>query len=93
MKRVHLLITGSVQGVFYRASARDEAASRGLSGWVRNRRDGAVEAVAEGPAGALEAFVAWCRRGPPSARVAGVAATWSEATGEFGGFEVRSTAL
>ena len=71
-----------MQGVFYRASARSRAMELGLSGWVRNRPDGAVEAVAEGPREALEAFVAWCGQGPPAASVANVSTTWSHATGE-----------
>jgi acylphosphatase len=89
VKRVHLVVTGRVQGVWYRASARREAERRELSGWVRNREDGAVEAVAEGEAPRLEDFVSWCRRGPPAARVDGVDVEWSEATGEFAGFCVR----
>lgn len=87
--RVHLLVTGRVQGVAFRLSTKDEAERLGLAGWVRNLRDGRVEAVAEGPREALEQLVAWCRRGPPSANVTDVSATWIEATGEFAGFSVR----
>ena len=62
-------VTGKVQGVFYRASARAEAERLGLKGFVRNESDGSVYAEAEGEAEALELFLAWCRRGPPHARV------------------------
>lgn len=87
--RVHLLISGRVQGVAFRHSTKAEADVLGLSGWVRNLDDGRVEALAEGPRETLETFVAWCHRGPPSARVAGVAVTWSDATGEHASFAVR----
>jgi acylphosphatase len=89
VKRVVLVITGRVQGVFYRASARSEAERQGLTGWVRNRDDGAVEAVAEGSEAALQAFIAWCRRGPPAARVDRIEESWAEATGEHRGYSVR----
>jgi acylphosphatase len=86
VQRVHCRITGRVQGVCYRLYAREEAARRGLTGWVRNRSDGSVEAVAEGDEQGLEDFVRWCREGPPAARVADVVAEYSEAAGEFRGF-------
>ena len=63
------MVHGWVQGVFFRDSCRREAAVGGAAGWVRNRNDGAVEAVFEGPAAVVEALVAWCRHGPPRARV------------------------
>ena len=87
--RVHLHIRGRVQGVWYRASAREEALALGLTGWVRNRPDGSVELLAEGSASALEALIAWCGKGPPLARVDEVRAERGEATGEFQGFEAR----
>ena len=71
--RVHLVVSGLVQGVGFRLAAQREARRLGLSGWVRNRADGRVEAVAEGPEPAIEQMVAWCRRGPPGARVRDVA--------------------
>ena len=64
-----LLIHGLVQGVSYRASAATEARRLELAGWVRNRRDGSVEALVAGPQTAVEAFTTWARRGPPAARV------------------------
>ena len=66
---MHYIVTGRVQGVFFRASASETAQRLGLTGWVRNRSDGNVEAVACGDAKALEQFVAWLRRGPLDARV------------------------
>jgi len=68
-RRVHLVVKGLVQGVSYRATARDEARARGLLGWVRNLPNGDVEALAEGESAAVDAFIAWCRQGPDEARV------------------------
>ncbi|MBA4387163.1 MAG: acylphosphatase [Verrucomicrobia bacterium] len=87
-KRMRLIISGRVQGVCYRAYARETAEDLGLTGWVRNLHNGKVEAVAEGEEPALGAFAAWCRRGPHNARVSDVREDHSEATGEFSGFEV-----
>ena len=78
------MITGRVQGVFYRAGCRDEASARGLAGWVRNNSDGSVEAVFEGPEDDVRAMLDWCRRGPPSAAVEGVKVTWESPKGERG---------
>ncbi len=66
---LHLAIHGRVQGVNFRYSLALEAERLGLQGWVRNRSDGSVEAVARGPAAACEALARWARRGPPAARV------------------------
>jgi acylphosphatase len=71
----HLRIAGVVQGVGYRASFEARARALGLSGWVRNRRDGSVEAVVSGDARAIDGIVAWARRGPPAARVDEVSVT------------------
>lgn len=87
--RLHLLVTGRVQGVWYRATTRAEARDLGLRGWVRNLPDGRVEVLAEGPRGALEALLAWCHRGPPLARVDQIQVTWEPAEGGFVGFETR----
>ncbi len=84
-----LSISGQVQGVGFRYAMCDEAARLGAKGWVRNRRDGTVEAVVEGPAEAVEAIIAWVRRGPPGARVSAVAV--EESDGAFGSFELRPT--
>jgi acylphosphatase len=65
----HLIIRGRVQGVGYRDALRDEAERLNVSGWVRNRRDGSVEALVQGASEAVDAIVAWARRGPSIARV------------------------
>lgn len=87
--RRRVVVTGLVQGVFYRDSCRSEATRHGVTGWVRNREDGAVEAVFEGAADAVDAMVAWCRTGPPQADVADVQVSDEEPQGERG-FSVRA---
>ena len=77
--RVRLRVSGLVQGVFYRQSTAVEAARLGLAGSVRNLPDGSVEVVAEGRRAGVETLVAWCRRGPPAARVEEVEAGWEAA--------------
>ena len=74
MKRTRLLISGDVQGVYFRHSCRRLAAQRGVTGWIRNLRDGRVEAVFEGPDDDVDGMVAWAHRGPSAARVADVTA-------------------
>jgi acylphosphatase len=86
--RAHVWISGRVQGVFFRASTVDEAVARGVDGWVRNSSDGRVEAALEGEGSAVEAMIAWCRKGPPAARVSSVEVVWEEPKGEAG-FTVR----
>ena len=81
-----IVVTGRVQGVGFRYALADEARARGLSGWVRNRRDGSVEAILCGPAADVDALVGWARRGPPAAKVESVEV--EEAHGEFEGFEI-----
>ncbi len=89
MPRIELLISGRVQGVYYRATTCSVARGLGLTGFVRNLAGGQVEAVAEGPQQALDALVTWCHSGPPMARVDAVAATPAPETGEFAEFDVR----
>ena len=72
VRRVHVVVSGRVQGVFFRASCADLARRLGLAGWVRNAERGDVEAVFEGRSHAIEAMLEWCGRGPPGARVLGV---------------------
>ncbi len=69
MKRVHVLVAGRVQGVFFRASCAERARALGVAGWVRNAVDGRVEAEFEGTASAVDDLVAWCRHGPRQSRV------------------------
>ena len=90
----HLRIAGLVQGVGYRYALQREALARGLAGWVRNRRDGTVEAVLQGDAHAVEQVIAWARRGPPAARVEReeAEAVEGELARPLAGFEQRPTA-
>ena len=84
-------ITGRVQGVWYRGWTGDEVLQRGLRGWVRNRRDGSVEALFAGPAVAVEEMINACRQGPPAAEVFKVEVETADAPRQ-GGFEQRPTA-
>lgn len=84
-----LTISGRVQGVGFRYALADQAQSRNLSGWVRNRRDGSVEALVAGPEPEVEALIAWAHRGPPAARVTALAV--EAATPGAEGFEIIPT--
>jgi acylphosphatase len=84
MIRRHVVVSGRVQGVFYRASLEREAHAGDVAGWVRNRDDGAVEAVLEGEPAAVERVLAWCRQGPPRAEVTDVVVEEEEPVGETG---------
>lgn len=86
--RQRVIVSGRVQGVFFRDSVRRHALDRNLAGWVRNRDDGTVEAVFEGPEGDVEALIAFCRTGPESADVEGVEVSTEEPQGETA-FSVR----
>ena len=86
---VQLKIIGRVQGVYFRASAVQQAATLRLTGWVKNCDDGSVEVVAEGPRAKLEEFIAWCRVGPPGARVSQVEVCWQTAENSFRGFTIK----
>lgn len=87
-KQVHLIVRGMVQGVFFRASAQREARRLGLTGWVKNRGDGAVEVVAEGEEEDVKDLLAWTQRGPSTARVEQVDTRWRSYTGEFSEFNI-----
>ncbi len=87
--RVHLLVSGIVQGVSFRYYTVEEARRLGVNGWVRNLADGRVEVEAEGDRPALEALLAWCRRGPPAAQVDDVEAAGSAFAGDLGAFSMR----
>lgn len=80
--RAHVLISGMVQGVFFRHETAQRARTRGLGGWVRNLADGGVEAVFEGSRAAVESIVRWCHEGPRFANVDSVEVSWEEPTGE-----------
>lgn len=86
--RVHLLISGIVQGVNFRYYTRETAKRLNLTGWVRNLPDGRVEAVAEGDESAIEKFIEWCKHGPSSARVDNVEIKRERYTGEFKEFKI-----
>jgi len=87
-KRLHVMISGRVQGVFFRASSRDAARERGLQGWVRNLPDGRVEALFEGPEEEISDMLDWCRHGPPGALPESVEPTWEEFQGDFKDFRI-----
>ncbi|MBW1990032.1 MAG: acylphosphatase [Deltaproteobacteria bacterium] len=88
--RKRMVITGRVQGVFFRASTRDTARRHGVTGWVENRPDGAVEAVLEGDEEDVDAVLSWVKNGgPPSARVENVRVSEEPYKGGFSGFDVR----
>jgi acylphosphatase len=89
MVRAHVLVGGSVQGVFFRSETSYEAERRGVKGWVRNLPDGKVEAIFEGEEKSVKELVEFCRQGPHGAKVAKVDVTWENYTGEFGSFEIR----
>ena len=87
---VHLLVSGKVQGVFYRKSAKMEADQLGLVGWIKNRDDGTVEANIGGKEDRLKEFVDWCKKGPPLSKVIYVEETWSDSAGDWKEFEIVS---
>jgi acylphosphatase len=86
--RRHVILTGRVQGVFFRDSVRRRAVTRGVAGWVRNRFDGSIEAVFEGPETDVIEMVVYCRQGPPDADVETMSNTQEEPEG-LSGFMVR----
>ena len=87
--RAHVVVHGRVQGVWFRASTKDEADRLGVSGWVRNLSDGSVEAVFEGEKKKVEEIVGWCHRGPAGARVSKVDILWEPKKGDLGHFDIR----
>jgi len=82
--RWRVVVSGRVQGVFFRASCRDQARLLGVNGWVRNRSDGRVEGIFEGDRAAVESLVGWCRNGPRGAHVSGVEVIEEPVQGEQG---------
>lgn len=89
MKQLKASVHGRVQGVFFRQSTRQEALRLGLTGWVKNERDGTVSVVAVGMEEILKQFESYLHEGPPAAWVSRVDGVWTEAAQHFDGFEVR----
>lgn len=87
--RLHIVIEGRVQGVFFRAGTIEESCKLGLTGWVRNCPDGRVEAVFEGDMDKIDRILEWCKKGPPGAVVRNVETIWEQANGEFDIFSIR----
>lgn len=88
VRRVHVIVRGRVQGVYFRDYTRREAQALGINGWVRNQPDRSVEAVIEGEAGSVESMLAWLHRGSPRSTVTAVETVEEEARGEKG-FVIR----
>ena len=88
-RRVHVIVEGRVQGVFFRAYTRNEAISLGLAGWVRNRNDGSVEALVEGDKAAVEMMLEWFQQGSPHSKVAKIHVTEETPLGDSNTFEVH----
>jgi acylphosphatase len=86
--RLHIEVYGVVQGVFFRSSTEEKALGLGVYGWVKNRRDGSVEILAEGEKESLEALLSWCRKGPAGARVNRVEHSWEDFKGGFNSFSI-----
>ncbi len=84
----HVIVSGRVQGVFFRAETQRAAERFGVVGWVRNRHDGTVEAVFEGEQHAVDAVLLWCKEGPSLAVVEKVKVKWQDYTGEFKSFDI-----
>ena len=91
MRAFSVVIHGRVQGVGYRMAMVEAAHARGIAGWVRNRRDGTVEAVVQGENASVDAMLEWCRRGPPGSRVTGLATRELDADPALLTFELRPT--
>ena len=87
--RAHVLVSGKVQGVFFRQKTKQQAQSLGVNGWVRNLPDGRVEALFEGEEEAIKALVEYCHHGPSYSRVENVDVTWENYRGEFSDFKTR----
>jgi acylphosphatase len=86
--RAHVVVSGDVQGVFFRQETKRQAEAHGVSGWVRNRDDGSVEAVFEGEKQDVKALVEFCKHGPSGAMVTNVDVKWENFTGEFNDFKI-----
>jgi len=87
--RAHVIVSGRVQGVFFRARTMQEALRQGVRGWVRNINDGRVESVFEGEENAVDAMIDFCQKGPTGAVVLGVDVKWEPFRSEFNDFKIR----
>jgi acylphosphatase len=87
--RARVIIEGRVQGVFFRHRTQETAFKLNVNGWVKNRRDGSVEAVFEGDKEKVDRIIQWCHHGPPEARVTKVHVLWEDYKGEFDDFSVN----
>ena len=86
--RAHVIISGRVQGVFFRVETKRAADGFGVLGWVRNLKEGSVEAMLEGDQDRVDALLEWCKEGPAHAQVSDVKLDWQDYTGEFSGFDI-----
>lgn len=87
-KRAHVIISGRVQGVFFRMETLKAAQLYGVFGWVRNKADGTVEALFEGDTKSVESILKWCQKGSPPAKVEQTEVNWKDYTGEFSDFKI-----
>ena len=87
--RLHIVVSGRVQGVLYRAGARQRAHELGITGWAHNLIDGKVEIVCEGEQKNTQEFIEWCKQGPPLAKVENIEVADEEYSGEFKDFDIR----
>jgi acylphosphatase len=87
-RRVHIFVSGRVQGVFFRHYTLQKALELGLKGWVRNLEDGRVEVVCEGEEDKVKSMAAWCKKGPPGAFVKDTESYWEEYAGDFDTFRI-----
>ncbi len=87
--KAHVIVSGKVQGVFFRAETKRAAERFDVFGWVRNKSDGTVEALFEGDRERVESMVNWCKGGPPHAKVKSLDVEWDDSSDEFKSFEIR----
>ncbi|MFO8084841.1 MAG: acylphosphatase [Desulfobacterales bacterium] len=87
--RAHAIISGKVQGVFFRMKTQKTAQNHGVSGWVKNKRNGTVEAVFEGEKNSVDSVIQWCKNGPAGSKVDDIDLEWEPYSGEFTEFSIR----
>lgn len=89
MEQAHLVISGRVQGVFYRASCQEVAIMHGLKGWARNLITGEVEVIVQGERDKIEKLIEWCKKGPPGANVSNIKVKWENVSEQYLSFEIK----